>query len=309
MLKRKQISAPSGASYREGTAIRSILQVSVAAAWIGMMSASSAFAAPPTITEWDATFDTGFMSSTMTGSFGTPVTGSDTNAALSLPSKLSWGDPYTPENPGGFLSAISIESATNGHFGPVSITTGNPLTNTVTFTHDNFSQKADSYALTSAVLKDQLTLNPTTPAGPYDTATPIVLTLTFNINFVETPNGGSHPDDIFVIDVAGAGFNPTTLDFTQQFPFDGNNDGVENPEWYVARLHLMGLKVLTDSECSMASASSGCIGFTTPEDQSTTFQASFGIDHLIHTVPEPAPLAIFGLGLAGLGFLRRRRKV
>jgi hypothetical protein len=41
---------------------------------------------------------------------------------------------------------------------------------------------------------------------------------------------------------------------------------------------------------------------------SQTGQANFAIDD-ISTIPEPGSLALFGLGLAGLGLAARRRRV
>ena len=108
-------------------------------------------------------------------------------------------------------------------------------------------------------------------------------------------------NDIFVIDVLASGFSPTDNSFNQNFTYLG--------ETYNAKLSLSGLSTLTDAACTavLGAGNNGCIGFTTVERQPNTFQASLQINSVPSPVLEPASLAIFGFGLTGLGFMRRRR--
>lgn len=132
----------------------------------------------------------------------------------------------------------------------------------------------------------------------------------FAVNFDETPNTAPCVDtssppskpcnDIFVINVTGAGFNSADDSFNQAFLFDGT--------LYNIKILLTGLTTLTDAECTAAGAAIGCIGFTTIENQDNNFQASLQITTLPFAVPEPASLALISLGIGGIAVARRRRQ-
>jgi hypothetical protein len=275
----------------------------------GMLNATSVFAFP-IVTDWSYTIDSGFTSwtnssnstiGTPTSNVGTGITASDVNTLLSDPSKLSWGTGTNGQ------SSLSVGSASGGNV------QGNLLTdaaavNTVKLIHNN--QPINGTTLTSAVLFDQIVLNATAPAGSVGTLTPNQ-TLNFLINYVETPNAtpcvapspsGNPCNDIFVLDVQGAGFNPANQSLNQNFFYNGNP--------YNAQLFISGLNFLTAAECSTAgSSNSHCLGFTTIEGLSNNFQVSLAITtEQFFPVPEPSILLLFGAGLCGMGWMNSRRQ-
>ena len=275
----------------------------------GMLNATSVFAFP-IVTDWSYTIDSGFTSwtnssnstiGTPTSNVGTGITASDVNTLLSDPSKLSWGTGTNGQ------SSLSVGSASGGNV------QGNLLTdaaavNTVKLIHNN--QPINGTTLTSAVLFDQIVLNATAPAGSVGTLTPNQ-TLNFLINYVETPNAtpcvapspsGNPCNDIFVLDVQGAGFNPANQSLNQNFFYNGNP--------YNAQLFISGLNFLTAAECSTAgSSNSHCLGFTTIEGLSNNFQVSLAITtQQFFPVPEPSILLLFGAGLCGMGWMNSRRQ-
>ncbi|HRD34679.1 MAG TPA: THxN family PEP-CTERM protein [Rhodocyclaceae bacterium] len=209
-------------------------------------------------------------------------------------SVISWGGSGALIVGGGNRSGVLIENASQSG----SITTDDmtpQLTNT--FSHINNPLSTSHATLRRATIESTLTLTPADPVGaafPPDT-------LKFSINFSETPNRNgecvdaaqSVCDDIFVISF-------DALD--NEFVYDGY-------KYYVSIVQKDGALVpLGNDACAQAGVANGCLGFLTKEREKTSID--FGIlitSNPLLVVSEPGALALAGLGLFGLGLIRRRK--
>lgn len=164
----------------------------------------------------------------------------------------------------------------------------------VSLTHNNHPITGTS--LTNATLSVSMTFQPTNPAAPSLPTS----TIGYNIKFVETPNQApcavvspTPCNDIFV---------QTSGLLNESFLYDGQT-------YYVNAFPTNGnvLNVLPTAACTAAGVAAGCIGFTTPENQSTSLPFGVTISSAPLQVPEPGSLALVGLALAGVGLAGRRR--
>lgn len=225
--------------------------------------------------------------------------------------QLKWGVPSNSSghNPGLEQSALDITVPNLS--GTVTVGDSTPSPDG-TLRHDNNVITDSSASLTNAIITGwfKLTANPSPPLG----STPWIST-PFQISFAETPNvsgtcvapspAGNPCNDIFAL------ANPAVIDAY----FLGSAFGGDGSYQYHLHLGFINgtvfedLPQLTAGECAAVNLASGCVGFTTVEDDDTPKSFGFIItsEHLTR-VPEPMPIALFGLGLLALGVMIRRRR-
>lgn len=265
---------------------RTLKQLAAALA-VGALSIGTAHAVM--ITQWTYTNEAGWSS--FEGE-GTITPSGDSGDILNLPTTLSWG----PNN----SSSLVADSPISG-----TVFTNGPQVPGVPLTHNNFPIALGT-SLTGAVLTDALRLTPVVPPVGVDFDAP---TLNFDISFLETPNeggaggvcagGGISGDaenaagcqDIFVLN------NPGELG-EGSFVFDGF--------LYTVSIDAVGLGPLSAEACAAVGAAEGCIGFMTPENETSTLETFFTISAV--AIPEPGLLGLLGIGLGALGFTRRRKQ-
>jgi hypothetical protein len=254
-------------------------------------AATATFIAAPaaaSVLSWSYLVDARFNSATHTDG--------DASGFTVTPTSIIWGDPGGSLSAGGGQSGLLFTDTPDDG----TVDTGEARLLDIVITHANNPVGTEWAMLGSGEASITFDLEATSPDGEAGSVDPIVFTFPFA--FLETPNSPASGICADGTAVGAFGFGCRDI-----FAVSGNTSAEfeHNGQRYLLSLFGSTEEAEISAEhCSLLGLTNGCFGVLTRESLENS--ARFGFS--VALVPEPKVLALFGLGVLGLGFAMRRRR-